>query len=92
MTTYYDITLSAAIPHGSNILNQACVIVFTYPGGSSSTPYSATVLSWFTANTVRVASAVLNIEAGWAGANGGTLTIGTTPPLACGITAFAKVP
>lgn len=92
MTTYYDITLSADIPQGSDILNKACVIIFTYPGGSFSNPYSATVFAWLTANTVRVTSATLNIDSAWAGANGGTLTISTAPPLSRGITGFAKVP
>lgn len=31
MATYYNITLNADIPHGSDILNKPCTIVFTYP-------------------------------------------------------------
>jgi len=93
MTTYYDITLTSDIPHGSDILNRPCTIVFTYPNGSHSDPsYSGTIFAWQTANTVRIASAVLNIEAGWVGANGGSLTIDTGGGLAFGISAFAKVP
>lgn len=93
MATYYDITLTANIPQGSDILNKSCTVVFTYPGGSHSDPsYSGTVASWPSPNTVRISSAVLNIEAGWVGANGGTLTINTGGGLAFGIAGFAKVP
>lgn len=94
MTTYYDVTLTANIPHGSDILGKPCTVVFTYPGGSYSDPaYSCQIFAWLTQNTVRITSAVLNVEAGWVGANGGTLTINTgggLPPF--GIAAFARVP
>ncbi len=93
MATYYDITLTANIPKGSDILNKSCTVVFTYPEGSHSHPsYSGTVESSASANTVRISSAVLNIEAGWVGANGGTLTINSGSGLAFGISAFSKVP
>jgi hypothetical protein len=93
MPTYYDITLATAIPHGAGVLNQPCVVQFTYPGGALSGPYNATLFAWFTATTVRISSAVLNIDAAWVGANGGTLTInGTAGGLVRNITAFARVP
>lgn len=93
MATYYDITLTADIPQGSDILDKSCTVVFNYPGGShSAPPYSGKILAWHTANSVRISSQVLNIEAGWVGANGGTLTINTGPGLNFGIFAFWKVP
>jgi len=91
MATYYNITLNADIPHGSDILNKPCTIVFTYPNGSFSQKYFGTVFAWPNANIVRISSPILNIEAGWAGANGGTLTVQTGGGLAYGITAFAKM-
>lgn len=92
MTTYYNITLASNVPHGSGILDKPCSVVFTYPDGSHSGAYSGTVFAWPTQNTVRMSSVYLNIEAAWVGANGGTLTISTAPPLNFGITAFAKMP
>lgn len=93
MTTYYDITLTADIPHGSGILDKSCTVTFTYPDGSHSTPpYSGKILAWQAANRVRISSSASNIEAGWVGANGGTLTINTRAGLNFGIYAFSKVP
>ena len=91
MTTYYDITLTSNIPQGSDILNKPCTVVFTYPEGSHSGTYSGTLFAWFTANTVRISSAVLNIEDAWTGANGGTLSIQTDAIQSYGISAFSKV-
>lgn len=93
-TSYYDITLRANIPHGSDILNKPCTVVFSYPDGSSSSyTYSGTLFAWFTPNTVRISSAQTNIEAGWVGANGGILTINTGGGLLTyAISGFAKVP
>ncbi len=76
--SYYEIVLGANIPHGSGILNRPCSVVFPYPGGAHSPPYTGTVLAWPTQNTIRMQSAYMNIEAAWVGANGGTLTIDTT--------------
>ena len=75
MSTYYDVILSGNIPQGFDILEAPCTVVFTYPGGSRSQDYSATVFAWPTSNLVRIFSSYLNIEAAWAEANGGTLTI-----------------
>ena len=92
MATYYDVTLSAAIPHGSDILNKPCTVVFTYPDGSHSNPYFATVFAWLTPTLVRIVSPVLNIQSGWVGANGGTLSIDTGHGLLNrGITGFVNV-
>jgi hypothetical protein len=91
MATYCNITLNANIPHGSDILNKPCKVVFSYPNGSFSLPYSATVFAWPTANTLRISSPTLNIDAAWVGASGGTLTIQTGAGLAYGITNFAKM-
>lgn len=93
MPTYYDVTLAANIPYGSNILNNPCTVIFTYPDGSHSIPYAATVFAWLHRNVVRISSAYMNIEAAWVGANGGTLTIVTPAlPLVGAITGFVKVP
>jgi hypothetical protein len=75
MSTYYDVTLSGNIQQGFDILEAPCTVVFTYPGGSRSQDYSAAVFAWPTSNLVRIVSSYLNIEAAWAEANGGTLTI-----------------
>lgn len=91
MATYYNITLDSNIPHGSNILDKPCRVVFSYPDGSFSYAYTGTVFAWPTANTVRIKSATLNIEAAWVGANGGTLTIQTGGGLAYRITGFVKM-
>ncbi|HEX8000804.1 MAG TPA: hypothetical protein VF528_20655 [Pyrinomonadaceae bacterium] len=88
MASYYDVTLGAAIPHGSNILNQPCTVTFSYPGGSFSTPYSGTVFAWRQSNVVSVTSAYTNLESAWVGANGGTLSINGMPNYA--ITNFVK--
>jgi hypothetical protein len=88
MTTYYDVTLGTAIPHGSHILNQSCTITFSYPDGSHSHEYSGTVFAWRQSNVVNVASAQMNIESAWKGANGGTLAIHGMPNYH--ITNFAK--
>ncbi|MFZ0268747.1 hypothetical protein [Caulobacter sp.] len=86
MATEYDIRLTSAIHHGSDIQNKGCVIVFTYPDGSSSgRGYSGRIVASLNPSTVRIASPILNIDSGWAGANGGTLTIHTAAPLAFGI-------
>lgn len=79
MASYYDVTLTTAIPHGSNILNQPCSVMFTYPGGSHSTTYGGTVFAWRTANVISMSSAYMNLEASWVGANGGTLKITGAP-------------
>ena len=92
-TSYYDITLTGNIPHGSDILNKPCTVVFGYPGGShSDPPYTGTIFAWPVANGVRISSAIMNMEAGWVGANGGTLRIATGAGLAFGIALFARVP
>lgn len=77
MPTYYDVTLGGNIPHGSDILNKPCTVVFSYPNGAHSHTYTAQVLAWLAANTVRIVSPYMNIEAAWVGANGGTLSINT---------------
>jgi hypothetical protein len=92
MTTYYNVTLASNIPHGSDILNRPCTVVFTYPDGSRSYTYNATLFAWPTQNTVRLASATINIEAAWHGANGGTLSILAGGGLAYHIVGFAKMP
>ena len=43
MPTYYNVTLGANVPHGSDILNHACNVVFTYPGGSHSQPSKSSI-------------------------------------------------
>ena len=92
MPSYYDVTLGVNIPHGSDILGKPCTVVFTYPGGSYSQPYSATVFAWLVQNVVRISSAYMNIEAAWNGANGGTLSIYTGHGnLDYPITLFVKV-
>ncbi|MDW5317275.1 hypothetical protein [Rhizobium sp. PL01] len=91
MATYCNITLNANIPHGPDILDKPCKVVSSYPNGSFSLPYSATVFAWPTANTVRISSPTLNIDAAWVGASGGTLSIQTGAGLTYGITNFAKM-
>src|SRR5213596_454206 len=92
MPTYYNVTLGANVPHGSDILNHACNVVFTYPGGSHSQPYAGTVFAWPQQNIIRMSSAYTNIDAAAQGMNGGTLSISAGGgPLALPITAFAKM-
>ena len=95
MADYYDVTLAVNIPHGTDILKKSCTVVFTYPNGSQSNPYSATVFAWLQPNVVRIASKIVNIDAGWKGANGGTLAInmGIAPVVVSyPIAGFVKVP
>lgn len=75
MATWYDVTVAAPIPHGSDILNKPCTVTFTYPGGSSSQAYNGTIEAWRTPTVVAMSSAYLNIQDAWTGANGGTLNI-----------------
>ncbi|UQA55474.1 hypothetical protein [Polyangium aurulentum] len=77
MASHYDVTLGQNIPHGTSILNAPCKVVFTYPDGSRSGEYSATVFAWRLQNVVGISSSYMNIEAAWQGANGGTLSIQT---------------
>jgi hypothetical protein len=92
MPTYYNVTLGANIPHGSDILNRACSVTFTYPDGSHSQPYAGTVFAWPQQNSIRMSSAYANIDAAAQGMNGGTLSITAGGgPLAFPITAFAKM-
>lgn len=90
--TYYLITLGKDIPHGSDILDKPCSVVFSYPGGSHSPVFSGTIIAWRTQNSVLMASNYMNIEAAWVGANGGTLSIFVNPSstLTYPITNFQK--
>lgn len=91
MPTYYDITLTTSIAHGSGILDKPCSVVFTYKVGSHSQTYSGSILAWRLSNVVCMQSAYMNIEAAWKDANGGTLTINTGgAPLRKGIKGFKK--
>ena len=75
MPTYYDVTLGVNIPHGVDILNRPCQVVFSYPEGSHSQAYRGTIFAWRLQNLVCMSSLVMNIEAAWNGANGGVLSI-----------------
>ena len=75
MATWYDVTVAAPIPHGSDILNKPCTVRFTYPNGSFSQAYNGTVEAWRTETVVAMSSAYQNIQNAWADANGGTLNI-----------------
>ena len=92
MPTYYDVTLGANIPHGADILEKPCQVVFSYPGGSHSGTYQGTLFAWRQQNLVCMASNTMNIEAGWNGANGGVLSIdsGNSGVLAYPITGFVN--
>jgi hypothetical protein len=75
MPTFYDVTLGANIPHGVDILDKPCSVVFSYPEGSHSQAYGGTLLAWREQNLVCMESSIMNIEAGWTDANGGVLSI-----------------
>ncbi len=93
MPTYYDVTLGANIPHGSDILEKPCQVVFSYPDGSHSGTYQGTLFAWRQQNLVCMASNTMNIEAGWNGANGGVLSIdsGKSGVLTYPITGFVNI-
>jgi hypothetical protein len=92
MASFYDIMLTSNIPHGSDILNKPCTVVFTYPDGSrTDRPYNGQILASFTPNTVRISSANPSIENGWARADGGSLAIRSNTTLTYGISSFARV-
>ncbi len=81
------------IPHGVDILNKPCQVVFSYPGGSHSQVYQGTLFAWRLQNLVCMVSNYMNIEAAWNGANGGVLTInsGNFGELPYPITGFVNI-
>jgi hypothetical protein len=93
MATYYDVTLGVNIPHGVDILDRPCKVVFSYPGGSHSQEYPGTLFAWREPNLVCMVSNYMNIEAAWTGANGGVLTIdsGNSGVLTYPITGFVNI-
>jgi hypothetical protein len=90
-TSYY-VTIDKDFPPAPGIDNKDCTVVFTYHGGSSSHPYSGKIIAWTSARVVKIESRVMNIEAAWKGANGGTLTIRKARhgDITRGITDFVK--
>jgi hypothetical protein len=91
-TSYYDVRLAANIAHGSDILNQPCTVLFTFPTGIIHGPYSGQVLAWPQPNEITMKALSPSLDVFWVGANGGLLTVNPGPnQLQFAINGFTKL-